>query len=237
MLTKEELKNNLTIIREKIKRAVKDSGRNENSVKLIPVSKTFPPELLLNAMEIGEKCFGESYVQELKSKFEWFEENKKAQPEWHFIGHLQRNKVKYIAPFVDTIHAVDSLRLAKEINKRAEQSNRNIKILVQINTSGEDSKFGLPKDDYLPAIKEILELKNIEVIGLMTIAGLDTNIDENIKEFILLKEILNLINNEFNLSLKELSMGMSGDFEEAIKEGSSMVRIGSSIFGQRNYKK
>lgn len=232
-----EIKENLEKIEEKIKKAALNSGRNSEDVKLIAVSKTFDPEILEIAINSGAKYLGESYAQELKSKYEWFEENSKDQPEWHFIGHLQRNKVKYIAPFVKMIHAVDSLRLAKEINKQAIKNERNIDILIQINTSGEESKFGFDPELVKSQIKEIDELPNIEICGLMTIAGLDASIEENIEEFKLLKKMRIELSEIIGRDLKELSMGMSGDFEAAIENGSTMVRVGSAIFGKREYQK
>lgn len=237
MVEKEELKQNLEKIENRIDEICRRIGSEREKVKLIPVSKTFAPDILKNAQDAGSVRFGESYAQELKSKFEWFEENNLKQPEWHFIGHLQRNKVKYIAPFVKMIHAVDSLRLAREINKQAEKNERKIDILVQINTSGEESKFGFDPEIAKNEIKEIDGFENIDIKGLMTIAGLDATIEENRKEFQLLAKLKNEFTEILGKNLNELSMGMSGDFEAAIEEGSTMVRVGTAIFGEREYKK
>ena len=227
------VKSNLEKIQTKINELKKQTNRE--NIKLIPVSKFHKIESIQEAREQGYESFGESYVQELKQKFDEFKVKKIAQPTWHFIGHLQTNKVKYIAPFVDTIHTVDSIKLAEEINKRAEQNNRIIKILIQINTSGEASKHGINPDEINELIEKINLLKNINLIGFMTIAGLEASPEENEKEFELLAKILKEVNQKFNLSLSELSMGMTSDYELAIKQGSTMIRIGTAIFGERGY--
>lgn len=208
-----------------------------NSTKLIAVSKTFSPQTIINGKEAGLKVFGESYAQEAKQKYEYLNEKKIEQPEWHFIGHLQRNKVKYIAPFVDFIHSVDSVRLAQEIDKQAKKNNRTINILIQFNTSGEESKFGAEPKNSNELISDIMLLNNIRIVGLMTITGLKSNQQEKEKEFKILKSLLNDINSQYELDLTELSMGMSSDYKIAIENGSTMVRIGSAIFGEREYKK
>lgn len=225
------IKSNLEKIQNKINELKKQTSR-ENIV-LIPVSKFHTIDLIQEAREQGYENFGESYVQELKQKYEEYEAKNLPQPNWHFIGHLQTNKVKYIAPFIDTIHTVDSIKLAEEINKRGEQNNRTIKILIQINTSGEQSKHGIDPVELEGLVVEILKLKNLKLIGLMTIAGLERSPEENEKEFELLAKILKSVNQKFHLSLNELSMGMTHDYELAIKQGSTMIRIGTAIFGER----
>ena len=227
------VKSNLEKIQTKINELKKQTNRE--NIKLIPVSKFHKIESIQEAREQGYESFGESYVQELKQKFDEFKVKKIAQPTWHFIGHLQTNKVKYIAPFVDTIHTVDSIKLAEEINKRAEQNNRIIKILIQINTSGEASKHGINPDEINELIEKINLLKNINLIGFMTIAGLEASPEENEIEFELLAKIQKEVNQKFNLLLTELSMGMTSDYELAIKHGSTMIRIGTAIFGERGY--
>lgn len=206
-----------------------------DNVSLIPVSKLHPIDKIIEAMDAGYNCFGESYVQELKQKYDEFEARSLTQPTWHFIGHLQSNKVKYIAPFVDTIHTLDKQSLAQEIDKRAEQNNRIIKVLIQVNTSGEESKFGIEPIEVFNLASAVLNLKNIELKGLMTIAGLEASPEENEEEFKLLAKLLKEINYKFGLNLTELSMGMTSDYELAIKQGSTMIRIGTAIFGERNY--
>jgi pyridoxal phosphate enzyme (YggS family) len=197
-------------------------------VTLVTVSKTKPNEMLLEAYETGQRDFGENYVQELVDKHEQLPKDIR----WHFIGHLQSNKVKYIAPFVHLIHGVDSFGLLKEINKQAQKNNRVIDCLLQIYIAREETKFGL---DFLEAT-EILnsevfkELKNISIKGFMAMASNTNNAKEIKKEFSSLKEF-SLKYPQYNI----LSFGMSSDYKLAIEEGSTMIRVGSSIFGERNY--
>ena len=229
-----DIENNYKIIVDKKNSTAQKFGRNPNDIEIIAVSKTHPSETIKDSFESGLFIFGENYVQELVEKQSDLKDLG-IKPEWHFIGHLQTNKVKYIAQFISMIHSVDSVKLANEINKQAAIFKTNIKILLQINTSAEASKSGADAEDVVQIAKEILLLPNVELLGLMTIGTFSD--DENIirREFRLLKKTLELINSELNLSLKELSMGMSHDFEIAIEEGSTMVRVGTAIFGDRDY--
>lgn len=206
------------------------------NAQLIAVSKTKPNEDLLQAYEAGQLDLGENKVQELTQKHEELPKEIR----WHMIGHLQRNKVKYIAPFVYLIHAVDSLRLLVEINKQAEKNNRVIDCLLQIYIAKEESKFGLDDkelDDLLNS-QEFAEMKHIRIVGLM---GMATNTENEAtvrKEFKELKALFDQLKNEINsdkVIMKELSMGMTGDYKIALEEGSTMIRVGSAIFGSRNY--
>ena len=205
------------------------------SVTLIAVSKTKPAEDILEAYNAGQRVFGENKIQEMVEKHAILPKD----IEWHMIGHLQSNKVKYIAPFVSLIHGVDSLKKLEEINKQAIKNNRTINCLLQIKIAKEDTKFGLSiKDaDHLLASNELKKLENIQICGFMGMASFtdDETIVKN--EFRILKNYLisskKYIAANFNPTI--LSMGMSGDYEIAIEEGSNMVRIGSSIFGTRNY--
>lgn len=204
--------------------------------QLIAVSKTKPVEDLLQAYEGGQRDFGENKVQELSTKFEALPKDIK----WHMIGHLQRNKVKFIAPFVYLIHAVDSPRLLAEINKQALKNNRVISCLLQIHIAEEETKFGFDEAELLEFLKSdtLSEYNNIKILGLM---GMATNTDNKAqvsKEFNHLKALFDQIKNNFdlkNVEMQELSMGMTGDYKEACEAGSTMVRIGSAIFGARNY--
>ncbi|KYG71408.1 hypothetical protein EV198_3372 [Roseivirga ehrenbergii] len=204
--------------------------------QLIAVSKTKPKEDLLQAYATGQRAFGENKVQELTEKAEALPKD----IQWHMIGHLQRNKVKYIAPFVHLIHAVDSERLLKEINKQAEKNERIIPCLLQVFIAKEESKFGFSEEELLDFLKSeaFQDLKHIKVVGLM---GMATNTDDmqRVKnEFTGLKTLFDQIKNEIhseNLEMKELSMGMTNDYQVACQAGSTMVRIGSAIFGGRNY--
>ena len=206
------------------------------SVTLVAVSKTKPSQAIADAYETGHRDYGENKVQELTAKSEELPKDIK----WHLIGHLQRNKVKYIAPFVYLIHTVDSLRLAKEINKRAKQNNRVIKCLIQIYIANEDTKFGLDFNEAneLFESEEFQALENIEITGLMGMATFTDNKDQIRKEFASLKEFYDQQKEKTtalsNCNFDVLSMGMSGDYEVGIEEGSNMIRIGSSIFGARN---
>jgi len=233
-----EILNNYLKIKDNVERIEQENGRKKGSVKLIPVSKTKPVEMMTEMSKLGIDLFGESYAQELKIKYNYFDDQKEKQPEWHYIGHLQRNKAKYIVPFTSMIHSVDSTRLAQEISKQASNSDRkNVDILLQINTSNEDTKFGINPDEIKKIIENILEIKNINLCGFMTIAGLENTEGETKKEFLLLKEIRDFNSYKVGKEMPELSMGMSGDYKLAIGCGSTMVRVGSSIFGKRSYQK
>ena len=203
-----------------------------NEVTLIAVSKTKPVSDLMQAYNAGHKVFGENKVQEMESK--WQEMPKDIQ--WHMIGHLQRNKVKYIAPFVSLIHAVDSLRLLKEINKQAKRNERVIDCLLQIKIAEEDSKFGMDIADATALLnsEELQNFKNVKIVGLMGMATFTDDEKQISQEFQRLKKVFDQIKIEKS-ELKILSMGMSGDYKIAIENGSNMVRIGSAIFGERNY--
>lgn len=202
-------------------------------VKLVAVSKFKPKELLLEAYEIGFRAFGENYVQELVDKYEALPKD----IEWHFIGHLQTNKVKYIAPFVHLIHSVDSFKLLKEIDKQAAKNERVIECLIQIYIAKEDSKTGMDKAEYLEMLEsdEFNSLKNVKVNGLMGMSTFTDNMELVREEFRSLKELFEESKTiqADNFSLEEISMGMSGDWQLAVEEGSTMIRVGSSIFGSR----
>lgn len=205
------------------------------SVTLVAVSKTKPVSDLMEAYTAGQRIFGENKIQEMTDKWEQMPKD----IQWHMIGHVQTNKVKYMAEYVTLIHGVDSLKLLQEINKQAQKYNRVIDCLLQMYIANEETKFGLNESELLELIgsNEFKELKNIRIVGLMGMASF-TNDQNQIKaEFKNLKAVFENINqNEItSLKLDTLSMGMSGDYELAISCGSNMVRIGSSIFGTRNY--
>lgn len=204
-------------------------------VTLVAVSKTKPVSDLMQAYEVGQRIFGENKIQEMADKWETMPKD----IQWHMIGHVQRNKVKYMADFVDLIHGVDSLKLLKEINKEAIKHNRVINCLLQIKIAKEDSKFGLSAEEAKTVISsdEFSELKNIKVIGLMGMATFTDNMQQVENEFKFLKYTFDdlKLKRLDNFNLETLSIGMSGDYPLAIDCGSTMVRIGSSIFGSRNY--
>jgi PLP dependent protein len=203
-------------------------------VLLVAVSKTYPAQVVMQAYNAGHRVFGENKVQELVAKFEEMPKD----IEWHLIGHLQTNKVKYIASFVHTIHAVDSYKLLEEINKRAAQENHVINCLLQFHIADEETKFGLSENelDFLEN-GAYLQLKNVRICGVMGMATFTDNQQQVREEFRNLKAIFNRLKERFfknDPGFRHISMGMSGDYKIAIEEGSTMVRIGSHIFGQRN---
>ncbi len=208
----------------------------KHKTKLVLVSKTHPADRVKVYYDLGQRCFGESKVQELSAKYEELPKD----IEWHMIGHLQSNKVKYIAPFVSMVHSVDSMKLLEEIDRRAKQNDRTIDILLQMKIAEEDSKFGLSYDECKDLLQDpkLDDMKNIRIRGLM---GMSTfTIDEEVvrKEFRFIKKIFDEIKADFFKNIDyftELSIGMSGDYEIAIEEGATMVRIGSLIMGERYY--
>lgn len=206
------------------------------STGLIAVSKTKPTEAILEAYDAGQRIFGENKVQELTSKFESLPKD----IEWHMIGHLQRNKVKYIVPFVDLIHSVDSLRLLEEINKESIKINKISNCLLQVHIAEEETKFGFDAAELRELLNspEFDNLKNVKILGLMGMATNTANSAQIRKEFKSLKQLFDNLKteiNKHNCEFRELSMGMSSDYMLAIEEGSTLIRVGSSIFGDRYY--
>ena len=202
------------------------------NVKLVAISKTKPNEDLMEAYNAGQRILGENKIQEMTDKWEELPKD----IEWHMVGHVQRNKVKYMAPFVSLIHAVDSLKLLKEINKRAKQNERTINCLLQIKIAEEDSKFGISSEEAIEILNSeaYSKMENVKVVGLMGMATFTDDEDQVRSEFKYLKSVFDKFGDQ-HPDLKELSMGMSGDYQIAVDCGSTMVRIGSSIFGARNY--
>ena len=209
--------NNLNKIKESIPK----------DVTLVAVSKTKPKSDILEAHNAGHRIFGENKVQELVEKYEELPKD----IQWHMIGHLQSNKVKYIAPFVNLIHGVDSLKLLKEINKRAEQNNRVIDCLLQVHIANESTKFGFGLEEIDLIITNVRQFKNINIKGLMGMATFTDDRNQISNEFTSLERLFYEIKNK-NINI--LSIGMSGDYDIAIKNGSTMIRVGSAIFGSRN---
>jgi pyridoxal phosphate enzyme (YggS family) len=202
--------------------------------RLIAVSKTQPVEKIREAYESGQRLFGENKVQELSEKHTQLP----ADIEWHMIGHLQRNKVKYIAPFVGLIHSVDSLKLLEEINKQGEKIKRVIPCLLQVHIAMEETKFGFDREELLVALPEVKQMSWVKIKGLMGMATFTEDEEKVRSEFRLLKGIFDEIiatGESENIEMKELSMGMSGDYQIAMEEGSTLIRIGTVIFGARNY--
>ena len=227
------LQKQLTYVKNEINDACLRGNRNREDVTLIAVSKTKPVETLQEAYDLGVRVFGENKVQELVDKYEVLPKD----IHWHMIGHLQRNKVKYIIDKVDCIHSVESIRLAETIEKEAAKHERIIDVLVEVNVAGEDSKFGLSPEEVPAFVEEIAKFPHIRVKGLMTIAPFVENPEENRPIFKVLKELSVDIasKNIDNVSMNVLSMGMTNDYQVAIEEGATMVRVGTGIFGERNY--
>lgn len=217
-----------------VKESEKKSSYGQN-VTLIAVSKTKPSSDIKALYDIGVRDFGENKVQELCDKYDELPKDIK----WHLIGHLQTNKVKYIVDKVYLIHSVDSIHLAQQIENECEKKNVDVNILVQVNVAKEDTKFGLMAEDVMPMIESISKLPHIHIKGLMTIAPFVEDAEENRQVFSDLKKLSVDIRNKNidNVSMDVLSMGMSGDYRVAIEEGSTMVRVGTSIFGERNYNR
>ena len=206
--------------------------------KLIAVTKTHPAAVVMEAYDAGHKIFGENKVQELTTKYDALPKD----IEWHLIGHLQSNKVKYVAPFVSLIHAVDSVKLAQEINRQGQKVNRVLSCLLQIHIAKEDTKFGFSEEELLSTLKarQFDNLPFVKIVGLMGMASFTDNQNQVRDEFRSLRLLFQKIKAmplPDNMVMEELSMGMSGDYKIAIEEGSSMVRVGSAIFGNRDYSK
>lgn len=224
---------NLHNIEARIQSACDRSDRVRDDVRLLAVTKTKPIDLLREAYDAGYRAFGENKVQEIL----WKREELPADIEWHMIGHLQTNKVKQVVPHVAMIHSVDSVHLAAEISKRCIAIDKVMPVLVEVNVAGEESKFGVAPQDTEDFVRSIAVLPGITVAGLMTSAPYTENPESNRQYFRNLRELSIDIasKNIDNVNMYELSMGMTGDFEVAIEEGSTIVRIGTAIFGERNY--
>lgn len=222
------IKDNVKRVLDNICEAAIQSGRNPQDITLVAVTKTVTAKEAAEVMDAGVKTLGENRVQSLLDKYEIL----KDKPEWHLIGHLQTNKVKYIADKVSLIHSVESLKLAQEVDKKFKELGKVANILVQVNVSGEESKFGITPYDTYSLIEEISELQNVKVKGLMTMAPLTATADECRKYFSELKELSMKIADKKikNIDMSQLSMGMSGDYREAILEGATIVRVGSALF-------
>ena len=226
---------NLNEVEQNILTACKKCGRSRNEITLIAVSKTKPISLLEEAYSASVRDFGENKVQEMCDKYELMEKDIR----WHMIGHLQTNKVKYLIGKTTLIHSVDSYRLACEIEKQAAKQDCIMDILIEVNIAEEESKFGLAEEEVIELIKEVSKLPHVRIKGLMTVAPYVVDSEENRPFFRKIKQLSVDINNQNidNVSMDILSMGMTGDYMVAIEEGATMVRVGTGIFGERNYNK
>ena len=230
----ETIVHNIQVIRERIKNACVAAGRNENEVELMLVTKTVEAKNIRFALQSGETLTGENKVQELKQKYE---ELKDIPHEAHLIGHLQSNKIKEVLRYVSCIQSVDRVELAQKLNDQLQKEGRELDILIQVNSSFEESKFGFAPEQVLESVKEISDFKALKIKGLMTI-GVFSDDEEEVRAcFKIMKSLQNQIVGLglTNVEMKTLSMGMSGDLELAISEGSTMIRVGTAIFGTRQY--
>ena len=219
-------------VRDTVFQATEQAGRKSGEVKLLAVSKTFPAEDIRTVFEAGQLCFGENKVQELQTKVPVLP----PEIEWHLIGHLQSNKAAKAVEYASWIHSVDSDRLAEKIGAATARLNKSMKILLEINISGEESKFGLHSfEDAAPAVETILKQPSLEFRGLMTMAEPGVSEARLRSTFAGLRQLRDRLESEFRIRLPELSMGMSSDYREAILEGATIIRIGTAIFGGRNY--
>jgi pyridoxal phosphate enzyme (YggS family) len=229
------IKENLEFVEENIQKACDKAGRNRSEVTLIAVSKTKPVEALREAMECGIRVFGENKVQEMRDKHAEITEDL----DWHMIGHLQANKVKYLPGMACMIHSVDNIKLAEEIEKQFAKHDLKIDVLLEVNMAHEDTKFGLAPEEVIPFVKEISSLSHLNIRGLMTIAPYTDDPESNRVYFKGLRELRDSINEQKLLPapMDTLSMGMTGDYMIAIEEGATFVRVGTGIFGERDYSK
>ena len=222
-------------VEERVAAACARAGRDRSEVTLIAVSKTKPVEMLQEVYGTGTRDFGENKVQEMMDKYEIMPKDIR----WHMIGHLQRNKVKYLIGKTALIHSVDSLRLAEEISRQAVKNEVTADILIEVNIAQEESKFGISKEETISLVEEVAKLPGLHICGLMTIAPYVDDPEENRLYFRQIRELS--VDIAFkridNVSMNVLSMGMTGDFEVAIEEGATCVRVGTAIFGERNYNK
>lgn len=228
-----EIERNLNDVREKIAQAAKKSGRNPDDITLIAVTKTHPVEMINEAIDLGVTDIGENKVQEIMEKYEYVKPVR-----WHLIGHLQTNKVKYIIDKVHMIHSVDSIKLMDEIERQAEKKNvESINVLIQINISEEETKFGIDMAELEEMLVHAKCLKHVKVCGLMTILSkFDSEFADRLHFRDISNKFIDISQNKYdNIYMEFLSMGMSGDYEVAIEEGSNMVRVGTAIFGHRDY--
>jgi pyridoxal phosphate enzyme (YggS family) len=227
-----EIEGNLREIRDRLHRTCATGGRDPSSVRLVAVSKTFPAADIREALAAGQRCFGESKLQEAEPKIAGLP----AGLEWHFIGRVQRNKVRKILPLFGCVHAVDSLKLAVYMDGVAGEMGLRPEVFLQVDQAGEETKGGFTPDALREAMPALAALANLRIVGLMSIPPAAENPEESRPWFRRLRELRDDLRAEFSTELPDLSMGMSGDFEIAVQEGATHVRVGSSIFGKRTYK-
>lgn len=224
---------NLGRVREQIAQAAAKSGRAVDEIELVAISKTHDAAKVREAVEAGQTLFGESRVQEARVKIPELPSNLR----WHFVGHLQKNKIRHALPLFELIHSVDSLALGQDINRIAEEDGLHPRVLLEANVAGEGSKFGFQPDKLSAEMESLLALPRLSILGLMTIPPLAEEAEASRKYFIQLRELRDRLQTEFHVDLAQLSMGMTQDFAVAVEEGATLVRVGTAIFGERSRKK
>jgi pyridoxal phosphate enzyme (YggS family) len=223
---------NLERVREQIAQAAAKAGRDVKDVELVAIAKTHPAEKVREAVGAGQTLFGESRVQEARTKIPELSSNIR----WHFVGHLQKNKVRQALPLFEMIHSVDSLALAQDINRIAEEEGLYPRVLLEVNVAGEGSKFGFAPDDLREQMEALLALPRLSIEGIMCIPPLAVESEDSRKFFVQVRELRDSLQKEFNMKLPQLSMGMTQDFPIGIQEGATLVRVGTAIFGERSKK-
>jgi len=224
---------NLERVGEQIAQAASKAGRAIDEIELVAISKTHDAEKVREATEAGQTLFGESRVQEARVKIPALPSNLR----WHFVGHLQKNKIRHALPLFELIHSVDSLALAKDINRIAEEDGLHPRVLLEVNVAGEGSKFGFTPEKLREDLENLLELPRLSILGLMTIPPIADEAEASRKHFVQLREVRDRLQTEFHVDLAQLSMGMTQDFAVAVEEGATLVRVGTAIFGERSRKK
>jgi pyridoxal phosphate enzyme (YggS family) len=223
---------NLERVREQIAQAAAKAGRDVKGIELVAITKTHPAQKVREAIEAGQTLFGESRVQEARAKIPELSSNIR----WHFVGHLQKNKVRHALPLFEMIHSVDSLALAQDMNRIAEEEGLYPRVLLEMNVAGEGSKFGFGPDDLREQMEALLTLSRLSIEGLMCIPPLAVESEDSRKFFVQVRELRDSLEKEFNMKLPQLSMGMTQDFPIGIEEGATLVRVGTAIFGERSKK-
>jgi PLP dependent protein len=224
---------NLERVCEQIAQAAAQAARAIDEIEVVAITKTHPAEKVREAIEAGQTLFGESRVQEARAKIPELPSNLR----WHFVGHLQKNKIRHALPLFELFHGVDSLALAQELNRIAADEGMHPRVLLEVNVAGEGSKFGFSTDKLREQMEELLALQRLSILGLMTIPPLADKVEASRRYFVELRQLRDRIQTEFHVDLPQLSMGMTQDFPIAVEEGATLVRVGTAIFGERRARK
>lgn len=224
---------NLERVREQIVQAAAKAGRNAGDVELVAITKTHAPEKVREAIEAGQTLFGESRVQEARAKIPELPSSLR----WHFVGHLQKNKIRHALPLFEFFHSIDSLALAQEMDRIAADEGMRPRVLLEVNVAGEGSKFGFAPDKLREQMEALLALQRLSILGLMTIPPLADKAEASRTHFVRLRDLRDRLQAEFHVDLPQLSMGMTQDFAIAVEEGATLVRVGTAIFGERTRRK